>query len=176
MKDSKNLIIGMLCAVVCVMAVAYAGFSTSLTINGTASVTSNWNVAITNVSCTTQAAAGGQTGQVAEEVGSHTATVATFKMEFVQPGDEATCVITVSNTGSIPAKLNSILATPTGEGPITFTVTPTTADLASRATLAATTGTETITVKGVFDSSTTTNQKDATKSITVALGYVQATA
>ena len=36
MKDSKNLVIGMLCAVVCIMAVAYAAFSTTLTINGTA--------------------------------------------------------------------------------------------------------------------------------------------
>ena len=35
MKDSKNLVIGMLCAVVCIMAVAYAAFSATLTVTTT---------------------------------------------------------------------------------------------------------------------------------------------
>ena len=62
MKDSKNLVIGMLCAVLCIMAVAYAAFTTTLNINGSANISSNWSVIIPasdGISCTTQAAAGG---------------------------------------------------------------------------------------------------------------------
>ena len=40
----KNVLIGALLAVVFVMAVGYAAFATTLTINGEATITSNWHV------------------------------------------------------------------------------------------------------------------------------------
>ena len=65
MKDSKNLVIGMLCAVICIMAVAYAAFSTTLTINGTASIESNWCVRIKDApTCTKTPVTGGAADSV----------------------------------------------------------------------------------------------------------------
>jgi len=107
MKDSKNLVIGILCAVVCVMAVAYAAFATTLNVEGTATIASNWDVRITNISCNSKPVAGGET--VAEAVTkSFGDTSATFNMKFFQPGDTASCTVTISNTGTLDAKINTI--------------------------------------------------------------------
>jgi len=107
MKDSKNLVIGMLCAVVCIMAVAYAAFTTSLEINGTATITSNWKVAfgVTMPECTETPKAPATTG-VEASVNREGDTLATVSMSFTQPGDTATCEIPVVNSGSLNAVLN----------------------------------------------------------------------
>jgi len=169
-RVNKNLMVGLLCAVVCVMAIAYAAFSTNLNITATAGVDSSWNVKITAVSCSTTPVAGGQTGQTA--TGTKTDTTATFTMGLVQPGDVATCVITVSNNGNIVAKLDTITSTISGTAPITFAVTPTQASLASRANLAAS-GSETITVTGTYDTSVTAQPAVTKKTISIALTYNQ---
>lgn len=105
MKDSKNLVIGLLCAVVCIMAVAYAAFSTTLNINGTATISSNWNVKITAINCEATAVEGGQAAAVTKDF---SATTATFGMTFNQPGDEGWCDVTITNAGSLPAKVDKI--------------------------------------------------------------------
>jgi len=110
MKDSKNLVIGLLCTVLCVMAVAYAAFSTSLTINGTASIDSTWNVAITDVTCTKTTATGGVTVPDATKIVE--GTTATIGVKFNQPGDAMDCVITVTNSGSLDGKLTAVTTTP----------------------------------------------------------------
>ena len=109
MKDSKNIVIGLLCAVVCVMAVAYAAFATTLNINGTASIDSIWHVAITTIDCEATAASGGEelekpTASVTEAGG----TSATFAIKFKQPGDTATCTVTITNKGTLNAKVKAI--------------------------------------------------------------------
>ena len=43
-NNHKNAMIAMLLGALVVMAVAYAAFSTALTINGTATINSSWNV------------------------------------------------------------------------------------------------------------------------------------
>lgn len=173
MKDSKNLVIGLLCAVLCVMAVAYAAFSTNLEIGTTASVSSNWNVKITSVGCTTSAVAGGQTGQTAAQDGALTDLTAKFKMGLIQPGDTATCTVTVTNSGNIAAKLTAITSTVSGDAPITFTVNPTQDALSSRATLTANGGTETIVITATYDTTVEDQPASLTKDIAVALTYSQ---
>jgi len=51
MNESKkrNVIIGSLCAVLLLMVVGYAAFSTTLNINGTANISSTWNILITDI-------------------------------------------------------------------------------------------------------------------------------
>lgn len=105
MKDSKNLVIGLLCAVVCIMAVAYAAFSTTLTINGTATISSNWNVKITAIECEATAVKGGQAAAVTK---SFSNTTAQFNMTFNQPGDTGVCTVTITNAGSLNAKVDKI--------------------------------------------------------------------
>jgi len=106
MKDSKNLVIGLLCAVVCIMAVAYAAFSTTLNINGTATISSNWSVEISSIECEVVPVEGGETvegGAVKAVTKSINGTTAQFDMTFYQPGDTGTCTVTITNNGSIPA-------------------------------------------------------------------------
>lgn len=110
MKDSKNIVIGLLCAVVCIMAVAYAAFSTTLNINGTATIASNWNVAITGIECSAKAVEGGEAAAVTK---SFTGTSATFNFTFNQPGDTGTCTVTVTNAGSLNAVVSNINVTAT---------------------------------------------------------------
>ena len=45
----NNIIITFLIAIVCIMAITYAAFSTTLNINGTANIDSNWDIKITDV-------------------------------------------------------------------------------------------------------------------------------
>ncbi len=114
-QRNKNLFIGGLLAIVLIMAVGYAAFATQLTINGTAEITSNWDVHISDI----------QVAAVSGEVGTGTSTgksvtegnlTATFESELVAPGDSVTYDVTVVNEGSLPAKLNGITFTQTNNG------------------------------------------------------------
>ena len=89
MKDSKNWVIGGLCAVLCIMAVAYAAFATTLTINGTASIESNWCVRIKDAPSCTKTSASGVDDDVTATAVKDGATSATVTMKFKQPGDTA---------------------------------------------------------------------------------------
>jgi len=110
MRDSKNTVIGMLCAVVCIMAVAYAAFSTSLTVTTTATVSSNWCVKIKEASCPVkQPVSGGAANSVEATITpADNALAATFSMRFTQPGDTATCEITYENCGTLNAKISHL--------------------------------------------------------------------
>lgn len=162
MKE-KGILIVMLCTVVIVMSVAFAAFSSNLTINGTAGIASTWNVAFDadNSSCSdgSSIAVGG--------------TTATLSVRLETPGDEVTCTIGVKNTGTLDAKLASITSTPTGDAPITFTVSPTEDDLETRPVLVKGTGTESITVKITYDADTEGQPEDITNTILVSANYVQ---
>lgn len=182
MKDSKNLIIGMLCAVVCVMAVAYAAFQTTLTINGTATISSTWNVAITAIDCTATAVEGGQAAAVTK---SFTATTAQFDFTFNQPGDTGHCDVTISNTGSLDARVKSIdtvVKDGAGVSKNDGSLDVTDADLIKYSlsgiavgdTLAAT-KTQTYKIDAAYDADATGSATDATKTktVTVTIGYEQ---
>ena len=91
-RKRNNLIILGLCAVVVLMGIAYAAFSTSLKINGTSSITSNFRVLITNI----------ETGDIVgsasnKEEPTYTDDSATFSASLEKPGDSISYNITVSN-------------------------------------------------------------------------------
>jgi len=113
MNDNKNIVIGLLCTILCVMAVAYAAFSTSLQINGTASITSNWNVAITNIACTPEKGKADGKDIPNPSVSGINSATASIGVSFNQPGDKVTCVVTITNNGSLDAELKTITTTPT---------------------------------------------------------------
>ena len=48
-NKGRNIVIGALLAAVAIMAVGYAALAQTLTISGTASISSTWNVAITDI-------------------------------------------------------------------------------------------------------------------------------
>ena len=111
MKDSKNIVIGLLCTVLCIMAVAYAAFSTQLTVNGTASIQSNWSIefeAGNNGNCTAVSLDAGAPSSGTVTVNGTTATVTAL---MSSPGDSLECTIIAKNTGSLPAIRKSWLMT-----------------------------------------------------------------
>lgn len=140
MRDSKNMVIGMLCAVVCIMAVAYAAFSTTLKVTTTTSIDSNWCVKISTVKCETEVAEGGvesitvdgETVKLDATATNLSNTLSTeISMRFIQPGDSATCTVTYGNCGTLNAELSHTVSsivdgtpntlTPNGEGAIIYT-------------------------------------------------------
>ena len=101
MKD-KGLIIGMICTIIVLMAVAFAAFSTSLTINGSASIDSNWKVSwdTSNITCnvTSEDSAKPSTCTLTKGESTISAT-----MGWASPGDVITLTARVHNEGSLNA-------------------------------------------------------------------------
>jgi len=118
----KNALIGALLAVVFVMAVGYAAFAQQLTINGTAEITSNWDVhynpASTSFTCK-NGRTNGTTCATESEFSSKATTplvnpygkieysssdssplIATIHVELVQAGDEVTFTLNPKNYGA----------------------------------------------------------------------------
>ena len=186
MKDSKNLVIGMLCAVICIMAVAYAAFSTTLNINGTASIESSWGVRIKDApSCTfksatassaTTAPACAEGVNMCATATKNSDTLATVNMKFQQPGDTATCTVTYENYGTLDATLTHVVTGAAGTKAIKFTVTG--AD--GSQTLTAGTGTHQVVITGTFQdvkdsegNSTAIGDSDKQASLSIATTAVQ---
>lgn len=99
---SNNLIMGVLVAVIAVMGVAFAAFSTSLTIEGTASISSNWKIdyeAGNEGKCTSVFAAdkGGQVsfGTISVEEG-----IVKIDATMISPRDEIACTVKVTNNST----------------------------------------------------------------------------
>ena len=129
-SKNKNILIGGLLAIVLVMAVGYAAFATQLQINGTANITSSWNVhfalptgATAGQACTlnTAGTAAGTCGMVvnpgnlydgtpASTVPTGTITysndllTATIAATLNQPGDTVVYTLTPTNEGTLAAK------------------------------------------------------------------------
>lgn len=148
--------------------VAYATFSTTLTINGTGTATGNWDVRITSITATGQV---GATDQVAP---SFTTTSATFNVGLAYPGATSSYQVVIRNNGNISAKLSSItdLTSLNATAPtyLTYAVT----GVAVNDTLAPS-ATTTATVTVTWASSASTNPAGASKAATINFGYVQNT-
>ena len=136
----KNLIIGGLLAIVLVMAVGYAAFATQLNINGTANITSSWNVHFDSSKTTGAGVIDATTGLTGAQAPTGTVAyadenlTANLTANLTQPGDKIVYTLTILNEGSLDAKaatpvvkldngttgVNGLTAT---KGHIKFTVT-----------------------------------------------------
>ncbi len=101
----KNALIGALLAVVFVMAVGYAAFATTLTINGTAEITTSWDVHFTGdtEAVTATPGTGGTltpSGTIAFDTDK---LVATLTADLKQPGDTVVYTLTPHNYGTVTA-------------------------------------------------------------------------
>ena len=117
MKVNKKKIIVVMCILILVMAVAYAAFSTRLTIKGNSIISSNWMVEFTKIE--EVSATSGVTivdAPVAE------GTSATFNVKLQSPGDKIVYDITVANNGSIDAIVSEINASETGSDAFYFNI------------------------------------------------------
>ena len=78
MKDKKKVMIGILSVLVCIMAVGYALLAQELTINGTATIDSTWDVKITGIAQSGEAV-GGATSKASP---TFTSTTANFSVSL----------------------------------------------------------------------------------------------
>lgn len=180
----KNALIGALLAVVLVMAVGYAAFAQQLTINGSAEITSRWDVHMENdgANYNPESTMGTPpTGSVRVEDGGLTAT---FTANFTSPGDKITYTIPIVNAGTLDAKLSNItlssdtpgmdvqgLVATSSDGNIKYTVTS-----PGNNTLVANTGRATITIVAEFVNKAEgqSNAQNVSANLTVTMNYVQA--
>ncbi len=123
MKKQNIAIIGVI-AFVLAVAVGYALFSETLTISGTASASGDFDVEFTSIGDVTSS---GYTKQpdsadiAVIESGNNELTITVDKLDY--PGAYVEIPVTITNKGSVPAKLKQINQTglDTDEGPIKVT-------------------------------------------------------
>lgn len=163
MMKKNNIIITFLIAIVCIMAITYAAFSTTLNINGTANIDSNWDIKITDV--TTKNIIGEAT-KAFEPVVSDTS--ATFKTNLTSPGDSMTYTVTVTNEGTIDAKVGSIEMTESQNPAIVFS----TSGINENDLLKAGES-QKYDVTIAYNSNVTTQPTELSGTLTVKLNYVQ---
>ena len=180
----KNALIGALLAVVFVMAVGYAAFAQQLTINGSAEITSSWDVHMESdgAAYNPESTMGTTpTGSVNVEEGG---LQATFTANFTSPGDKITYTIPIVNAGTLDARLSNItlssdtpgmdiqgLVATSEDGNIKYTVTS-----PGTGTLNANDGRATITIVAEFvdKAEGQGNAQNVTANLTVTMTYVQA--
>ena len=140
---SNNIIMGVLVAVIAVMGVAFAAFSTTLEINGSATIDSNWDIEFVPGTCSdvSKDAAAPSSGTVKLKDGS--TTTVEVKASLSSPGDSLECSVTVNNKGSLAAVRESWALTTALSDATNYEVT---LDASGNDTLAPTNGTETLTM------------------------------
>ena len=163
MKKNKTIIISVtLCLLLCLM-VGYAAFSQQLTINGTSTISSNWQVEITGV---ISKKINGTASNDGEPVYSPEAV--TFKTLLQSPGDSIEYEVTVTNKGTIPARLNKITQTSSTNPAIIYSV-----NNISEGDVLDPDESKVFTVTVAYDQNVTTQPDALTSSLTVALDFVQ---
>ena len=187
----KNALIGALLAVVFVMAVGYAAFAQTLTINGTATIDSTWNVhfddsktegaGIVDVEAGLEGATAPNGGRISYTDTNHKANLSAT---LHQPGDKVTYTLTILNTGSIDAALHEPVLTVEGatagtgltqsKGNIQFTVQ----GLAEGTSLPKTSGSTTVQVIAEYidTAGNTTSGTEQSATATITIDAYQATA
>ena len=164
-SKKRNIIIGSLCAIVLLMAVGYAAFQTVLNIQGTSNITSSWDIKITNVTSKNIKGTASNNGDPSFENLS-----ATFKTNLQAPGDSIEYDITVTNNGSLDAKLDEITLSDTNNPAIKFTASGMT-----KGDVITAESTKVLTVKVEYLNSVSEQPTKTTSTLTVDLDYSQAT-
>ncbi len=118
-NKQRNIIIGSLCAIVLLMVVGYAAFSSVLNIKGTSNITSSWNVEITNIEVFKKSS-GASDNPGSPTYDNTNGLTATFNTNLTSPGDYAIYKIEVTNKGSLNAVLSSITEPTSNNGDIIF--------------------------------------------------------
>lgn len=147
---TNNILMGVLVAVIAVMGVAFAAFSTTLNINGTATISSTWNVTFAQGTCTNTTQK--DSGKKSEGTVSVSGTTATITANMASPGDVLTCTIIAKNEGTLDAIRTSWSITTAVSDSTSYKVeatAPTAATLAAKS--GSTVASETLTVKITYN-------------------------
>lgn len=160
----KSSLIMVLLAVVLVMAIGYAAFSQQLTITGTSTITSKWDVHIEDIAVNSETLDG---KNLSATVGSDKLS-ATFQAELVSPGSSVTYNVTVKNDGNLDAKLDTITFNDSNNEAIQYSYS----GIAQNDVLEAG-GESTFTITVKFNNSYKQTPTSTTSSLTMNLNYIQ---
>ena len=105
----NNIIIASLIIVAVLMSVGYAAFSSTLKINSSGTIATTWRVEFSDIR--TKTLTGGATNK---STPTASGTLATFNVDLVVPGDEATYEIDITNYGTLDAEIQGASYTVTG--------------------------------------------------------------
>ena len=117
-RDKRNYLIIALCAILVVMGVGYAAFSSLLTINGTANISNSWCVGFDNTKTNTMSITKGlstgttPTGSMSYSgtaCGTNLVPTSSLVAHFYQPGDQIEYTLTITNKSTVTAAIKSIL-------------------------------------------------------------------
>ena len=166
---SKMKVIIVMIIMIVFMAVGYALLSTSLNINGSTAVTSNWQVEFSDIRTVEQK--GGATNKITPTVSK---TTANFEVDLVQPGDEITYEIDITNYGDIEAEVKGATYTSTGSEAIYVRFE----GIRKGTRIASCEGESTcpkvtVIVKVGYDASVTSDPEEKTKDISITLDIGQ---
>ena len=117
-SDRKNYVIIALCAILLVMSIGYAAFSSLLTINGTASLTDSFCVGFDNTKTNTYVPTSGITnGTLPTGSMNYSGTACSTNYQpnsnltatFKQPGDKIEYTLTIANKSTFTVAIESLL-------------------------------------------------------------------
>ena len=117
-RDKRTYLIIALCAILVVMGVGYAAFSSLLTINGTANISNSWCLGFDNtMTSTMEITKGVSTGTQPTGSMTYSGTAcgstlqpnSSLNAHFYQPGDEIEYTLTITNKSTVTAAIKSIL-------------------------------------------------------------------
>ena len=162
-KNNKSILIGGLLAVVVLMAVGYAAFSSNLKISGTSNISTSWNISITDITTSNKVGSASVSGTP-----EHSGLTASFNTNLVLPGDSITYNIKVENKGNLNAKLNKIALKKDNNSAILFETSGIKeGDVLKQGT------SSTLSVKVTYSNSVTSQPTNLDASLTVTLDFVQ---
>ena len=187
-EERKNIIIGSLIVAIVTMAIGYAVLSQQLKINGTANISGDWDVRMTNITEGTPSNSAGATVTATNVTPAviESSKTAKFSVAFKTPGDTMEYDITVSNSGSLDAKLSNVVVAATDDDGGTLelteenginyeiTIDGNSVEEAKNDVLTNSGGHSTIHVKVYWDQNATAVPTNAIKKLSVTLDYEQA--
>jgi hypothetical protein len=162
--STRNRLLIVAAVVVGLASIAYAAYSQTLTINGAGTATGDWDIDITSITLSSS------DGATENSAPTYNGTSANFDVDLSYPGAFAQYTVTVTNTGNVPAILDSMtdLTGKNAEAPtyITYTVSGVTEDSTTIGTNVGVDNTNTITVRvewaaGTNPDTSTGNSKSA---------------
>lgn len=126
-KQKKNYVAIALVILLLALAVGYAAFSSTLTINGTATGTGKWDVHFKTVRLVDSTGSVDTKHGTVEELTGNKDT-ATAKITLAYPGDGVILEAVVENTGTVDAKLTNFTVTGADDADIEITAARPTTD------------------------------------------------
>lgn len=166
MEDShKSSLILILLAVVVVMAIGYAAFTQALNIEGSAHITSKWDVHIEEIAVANEI----NRGKNISATVSEDKLSADMQTELIMPGSSVTYNITVKNSGTLDAKLSVLNFNDSNNEAIIFSHSGIAINDEIKSNQ-----TQTFSVTVTFDPNYTHYPEVNTSTLTMTLSYVQA--